>query len=96
MRRIISSVVALAFSVSVLFAQSHYAVVDLGTLGGTNSHAFGLNNHGVIGGDATLPDGRTHAFAFMAGVMMDLGTLGGTNSHAYSINDSGHVVGTAD
>ncbi len=96
MRRIVSSVVALAFSAGVLFAQSHYAVVDLGTLGGTNSRAFGLNNHGTIVGDAMLPDGRTHAFAFMDGVMRDLGTLGGTNSHAYSINDSGHVVGAAD
>ncbi len=96
MRRIVSSAWALAFSAGALFAQSHYAVVDLGTLGGTNSHAFGLNNHGVIVGDALLPDGRTHAFAYMAGGIMDLGTLGGTNSHAYSINDSGHVVGTAD
>ncbi len=96
MRTIAASVFALASSASVLFAQSHYAVVDLGTLGGTNSHAFGLNNHGVIVGDAMLADGRTHGFVFTNGVMMDLGTLGGTNSRAYSINDLGHIVGDAD
>lgn len=96
MRKTATSVFALACSASALLAQSHYAVVDLGTLGGTNSHAFGLNNHGVIVGDAMLPDGRTHGFVFTNGVMMDLGTLGGTNSHAYSINDMGHIVGDAD
>ena len=96
MNVIASSVFALACSTSVLLAQSHYAVVDLGTLGGTNSHAFGVNNHGVVVGDARLPDGRTHGFVFTNGVMMDLGTLGGTNSHAYSINDLGHIVGDAD
>ena len=80
----------------MLFAQSQYAVVDLGMLGGTNSMAYGLNNRGVIVGDAMLPDGRTHAFMFTNGVMMDLGTMGGTNSHAYGINDNGYIVGTAD
>ncbi len=96
MRRIVLSVSALAFSAGVLLAQSHYAVVDLGTLGGTNSRAYGLNNHGTIVGDAMRPDGRTHAFVFTNGVMMDLGTMGGTNSHAYGINDMGHIVGDAD
>ncbi|HZL43464.1 MAG TPA: hypothetical protein VFD66_09315 [Verrucomicrobiae bacterium] len=96
MRTFVSSVFVLACTASVLLAQPYYAVVDLGTLGGTNSRAFGLNNHGVIVGDAMRPDGSTHAFAFTNGVMMDLGTLGGTNSHAYSVNDMGHIVGSAD
>ncbi len=96
MRAILSSAFALAWSAGILIAQPYYAVMDLGTLGGTNSHAYGLNNHGDIVGDAMLPDGRTHAFVFTNGVMMDLGTLGGTNSHAYGIIDSGHVVGSAD
>ena len=96
MRAILSSAFALACSVGILIAQPYYAVVDLGTLGGTNSHAYGLNNHGDIVGDAMLPDGRTHALVFTNGVMMDLGTLGGTNSHAYGLNDSGYVVGSAD
>lgn len=87
---------ALAGSAGMLIAQPYYAVVDLGAMGGTNSHAFGLNNRGVIVGDAMLPDGRTHAFMFTNGAMMDLGALGGTNSHAYGINDSGCIVGAAD
>ncbi len=74
----------------------NYAVTDLGALGGTNSSAYGINNHGVIVGDAMLPDGRTHAFAFTNGLMMDLGALGGTNSRAYGINNQGHIVGMAD
>lgn len=83
------------FALMSAWAQ-HYAVTDLGTLGGTNSSAYCLNNHGAIVGDAMLPDGRTHAFAFTNGVMLDLGTMGGTNSHAYGINNQGHIVGMAD
>ncbi len=87
---------ALAGSAGVLLGQTYYAVVDLGTLGGTNSRAFGLNNYGVIVGEAMLANGRTNAFAFMNGVMTNLGTLGGTNSRACAINDPGHIVGFAD
>jgi hypothetical protein len=33
-----------------------YSVIDLGTLGGTFSQAFGINNNGTVVGFATLSD----------------------------------------
>ena len=61
-----------------------YAVVDLGTLGGTFGLAFGINDKGQVGGFANLPgDMAQHAFVYTNGVMTDLGTLGGPNSGSY-------------
>lgn len=73
-----------------------YAVCDLGTLGGTNGMAYGINNHEQIVGTAQTMMGNYHAFMFDAGRMMDLGTLGGSNSWAYGVNDHGWTVGSAD
>ena len=72
-----------------------YAVTDLGTLGGTNCIAYGINNHEQIVGTAQTAMGNYHAFMFDGGRMMDLGTLGGSNSWAYGINDNGWMVGAA-
>jgi len=61
-----------------------YAVVDLGTLGGTFGLAFGINDKGQAGGFANLSgDKAQHAFVYANGVMTDLGTLGGPNSASY-------------
>jgi probable HAF family extracellular repeat protein len=69
---------------------------DLGTLGGTQSEAFGINNLGQVVGWAFVPSGVEHAFLWTkAGGMQDLGTLGGTTSRAYAINDNGQVVGSS-
>lgn len=69
---------------------------DLGTLGGNNSWARGINNVGQIVGESDTVDRQTHAFVWENGVMTDLGTLGGANSSAASISDSGVVVGWAE
>jgi probable HAF family extracellular repeat protein len=70
-------------------------VVDLGTLGGAESWAFGLNNLGaVVGWASTVEDGY-HAFVWNGSAMTDLGTLGGRYSAAYGINDEGMIVGSA-
>jgi probable HAF family extracellular repeat protein len=67
---------------------------DLGTLGGTNSRAYGINTSGQIVGYSDTANGGSHAFLYdSTSGMKDLGTLGGTNSYAYGINDSGQVVG---
>ncbi|MCX5671716.1 MAG: PEP-CTERM sorting domain-containing protein [Planctomycetota bacterium] len=73
-----------------------YTVTDLGTLGGTQSDAYDVNNAGQVVGYLLIPGGIQHAFLWQDGTMRDLGTLGGENSNAYAINDSGQVVGTAD
>ncbi|MEA2762347.1 MAG: hypothetical protein QOD47_1631, partial [Gemmatimonadaceae bacterium] len=68
---------------------------DLGTLGGTDSEAFGINNVGQVVGWAFVPSGVEHAFLWTkASGMRDLGTLGGC-SRALAINDNGLVVGSS-
>ncbi len=84
-----------AFAILSARAQN-YAITDLGTLGGTNSQAYSINNRGQIVGMGSLTNGAMHAFLFQNGMMSDLGTLGGTNSLACFIDDDGAVVGTAD
>ena len=67
----------------------------LGSLGGKNGSAFGINNSGEVVGQSLLADGVSlHAFSWTkAGGMHDLGTLGGTESSALAINDAGEIVG---
>ena len=76
------------------------SVVDLGSLGGS-SEATGINNRGVVIGQASVPlvpdeAPATHAFVWRNNHMTDLGTLGGRNSSANAINDLGLIVGDAD
>ncbi len=73
-----------------------YAVTELGTLGGTNGMAYGINNHEQIAGTAQTAMGDFHAFMFDGGRMTDIGTMGGSNSWAYGINDMGWMVGAAE
>jgi probable HAF family extracellular repeat protein len=68
-------------------------MVDLGTLGGHNSTANDINNHGHVAGASDRADGSTHAVLWRGGRMIDLGTLGGDNSYATAVNDSDEVVG---
>jgi probable HAF family extracellular repeat protein len=76
------------------FASARYSVIDVGTLGGTESVATGVNLHGEVAGTSTMADGLSHAFLYRTGRMTDLGTLtGGRSSEASAISDSGIVVG---
>jgi probable HAF family extracellular repeat protein len=74
-------------------------MADLGTLGGKNSYAYGINGAGrVVGNSETATPGADHAFITGPnGIgMTDLGTLGGPTSLAYGINAAGQVVGYSD
>lgn len=66
---------------------------NLGTLGGQNSQANGINDAGEIVGWAWREDGRAEAFVFSEGQMSGIGRLGGFSSSANDINQSGQAVG---
>lgn len=66
---------------------------QIGTLGGTSSVAFAVNDSALIVGGARTATGEQHAFLYYDGVMHDLGTLGGNLSTARGINNRGQVVG---
>ncbi len=70
-------------------------VIDLGTFGGIESWAYGLNNLGHVVGWAELEIGTYHAYVWDGNSKTDLGTLGGHFSSAYGINDRGVIVGFA-
>ena len=76
-----------------------YNVTDLGTLGGPDSFANGINNSGQVVGGADTGRGLSplrgiHAFLWQStSGMQDLGTLGTDHSVAHGINDAGQVVG---
>ncbi len=75
---------------------------EIGTLGGTFSYAYSLNeNDEVAGKSGIASDAETHAFHYKGGVMTDLGTLDygdlpvtSTGSDSLSINNTGIIVGT--
>ena len=74
----------------------HGSVLDLGTLGGTQSLARAVNSSGAVVGWAYAPgESLQRAFLWQHGVMTDLGTFGGPRSDAHGINDDGVVVGSA-
>ena len=80
-----------------------YTVVDLGTLGGTYSNAYGPNAGGWVAGNSNLaPNGPQHAFLWHAfGQLHDLGTLDGSecptcNSVAYWPNAFGEAAITSE
>src|ERR1700723_3165824 len=60
----------------------HYAVIDLGTLGGTYSDAYGINDEGAVSGGAAPPSQTNGlaqtAFLWFNGKMKNLGTLDGS------------------
>lgn len=66
---------------------------DLGTLGGMDSNANGINDLGQIVGGSVNGAGQFHAFLYDSGKMSDLGTLGGDRSEAFDINNHGVIVG---
>src|SRR5690242_14893014 len=72
---------------------SGYTILDLGTLGGSNSYVSAINDRGQVVGYSETSSGETHAFLWKKGAMTDLGTLGGGTSQAADINKFGQVVG---
>jgi MYXO-CTERM domain-containing protein len=82
-------------AISTASRAAAYTPIDLGTLAGGKSFAYGINDSGQVVGWSDTASGYAHAFIAGAnGVgMTDLGTLGGSASYAWGINASGQVVG---
>lgn len=74
------------------------AIVDLGTLGGNDGSAWGINDLGRTVGYSLTGDGRWHAFLHRRGVLYDLNDLIPANAGveliaATAIDDLGRIVG---
>ena len=72
---------------------------DLGTLGGTASGAYGVNDFGKVVGYSFDELGQSRAFVWFGGTMFDLNAMlpdssGWLLQSAYGINDAGQIVGT--
>jgi probable HAF family extracellular repeat protein len=76
------------------FLWQNGTTIDLGTLGGDRSYAWGINNLGQVVGASVTSSGFRHPYLWQNGVMTDLGTYGSDNSSmAIGINNNGQVVG---
>lgn len=71
--RMLLAAMALAAATSTRAANGDWTLVDLGTLGGTNSYASALSDSGLVTGCADAPDGTIHAFVHEGESMRDLG-----------------------
>ena len=67
---------------------------DLGTLGGQQSLAQGINDAGQIVGFSFLADGSLRATLWENGSIVNLGS-GGNFSYATAINNKGQIVGSS-
>lgn len=90
----------IAACASPVWCADGYDPVFLGTLGGRESWALGVNAKGAIVGCSTDAQGRQRPFIWTVDKKMEaLETLGGENGAAVSINDDGEIAGysnTAD
>src|ERR1017187_7899977 len=100
MKSILTSIATSILLAALAVAQQppRYSITDLGTLGGSFSLAYGINDNGQIDGFSTLPgDAVQHSFVIEKGAMIDLGTLGGPNSESFAnLNNAIQVAGTAE
>ena len=87
----------LATTVVLLFAELAFTapigceITDLGTLNGSSSYAFAVNNLGQVAGKS----GNYAYFWDSQNGMISLGTLSGGFSKGYGINDYGQIVGNS-
>ncbi len=78
-----------------IFGNGGAVITDLGTIGGSRSGAYSINNSGQVAGWSYARDGTRHAVRYSGSTLSDLKSLY-QNSFANSINDGGQVVGGSD
>ena len=86
---------AIATAAGAARAAEGWSLVDLGTLGGPESHAAAVSTTGIVVGCADTASG-VHAFIWRGGTMQDLGTASDASagdSCALAVNDAGVVAG---
>jgi hypothetical protein len=79
----------------------HYAITDLGIVGGPPGQAFHVTNNGLVSGSSTVTvkgEPTEQAWLWFRGFKLFIGTpgLGGKNSVPYSVNQWGEAAGEAD
>lgn len=82
-----AALVGTAFAATTATA-AQWALVDLGTLGGSGSAATAVSRDGAIVGCAEASNGAIHAFIHRDGAMRDLGP-----GCALAVNDRGQAAG---
>ncbi len=91
-----SFIALLAACLSLPVSASDWVLTDLGTLGGSESFAYGINDLGqVVGMSRTTGDSSTHAFLYRNGQMMDLYPLNSEGVQTVGpsrINDLGQIA----
>jgi probable HAF family extracellular repeat protein len=72
-------------------------MINLGSLGGSQSFADGINDRGQVVGSSSIPGGHGRAFLWTAkDGMTDLGIIAGSQgAYAEGINERGDVVGSS-
>lgn len=68
----------------------------LGTFGGTQTEAAGINNAGQVTGFSEDMDGHSHVFRYTDGVGLEAVGMEFTHSSGYAINEQGWIAGSGD
>jgi len=66
---------------------------EIGTLGGTDSHPYDMNEQGEVVGVSQDSAGNFKAYSYSNNIMRQLDDLGGFWSSAFGMNDNGEIVG---